>query len=334
MNTFYYRELANSDIIFPGVSDNFNSFRNDVTADRNYDNDVMRTYVFRDIQQPVYFVVDGIANRSTYANMDVLRHSFGQRDKKGRGIFIVKTYQFTSYDMNELRAVVNYWYSNNPDLDLDVKRSIKRDLETYLKCRITSHLKIRLVNYISYSDLADNNIVYNSLLGGYLTKDLKRYDLDFHKKNTTVNNKIEISLNSDHSDYWLTLGDNIIQLEGNDSVEKNKIRVLNGSSCVMEYDIKNLEEYNIFDNKKEAYNSRISTNLKMAKLENEGEKIYVEKQKIRMDNNSLKVKILSLKQEINKLGNSKFDVGMDTIISKFVSPLYLLVLNAIFNKRK
>lgn len=356
---FYYKEEPKDDGIFPGLGIDTHYFKGRPNDDKHYNSTCIKIHIFKDTHIPIFSVIDGVANTVMYAPRKKLREMIrGSYPDNSAGVFIIKSYVFHKHASTErdILSLLNYWDVNIPkELGADSRRKFEEDLSNYRKnLNMDEPLTLRLINFIPIEALANKTVHYNNLINGFITKDVVNFDINIQNNYHNDTNKIEIKLGKDYTDYWLTLGNEVIHLKGNSELSnKNSYRVLNGYSNGNFINIKNLDDHNIFTSKKEAIENKNDIRIKEINLKLKGEELEINKSKIKLEESKIKlemnklnieaskievevlnnkVKILNGKKELQKLKREDFFI--DTIIQKFVHPVYMQLISNIFSKRK
>lgn len=309
-NFFYSLEKSHHDNVFSGVNSNFKT-NNEPKLDERYNQDSIRVHVYKDFLDECYIVNNSIPLNINYTNFSVLKAAMGI-DFKKKGIYIVKSFQLTKINDNEISQILKYFFNNNTNLNSKTIENIKKDIQNYHTTNVYGNLKFRLVSFVDENDLKNKAVIYNKLLDGFITKDIINFDINYHNSYKSIINKIEISLSSeDNRDYWLQLGDRVFPLISNHTVKNNVIKVFNGDNCINEFTIKNIEDYQIFNNETEAHNNKESSKNKNTKLINEGRKIDVEFEKVTLEKTKMIMEYLKLNHEKDKLILDRYKIKLD-----------------------
>lgn len=309
-NFFYSLEKSHHDNVFSGINSNYRT-NNEPTLDERYNQDSMRLHIYKDFLDECYMVNNCIPLNIHYTNFTVLKAAMGI-DHRKKGIYIIKSFQLTKINDNEISKILKYFFNNNTNLNVKTIDKIKNDIQNYHLTNVYGNLKFRLVSFIDENDLKNNTVIYNKLLDGYVTKDIINFDINFHNSYKSIVNKIEISLSSnDNKDFWLQLGDKVFPLISNHTVKNNVIKVFNGNSCINEFTFKNIEEFQIFNNEHEAHNNKESSKNKNTKLINEGRKIDVEFEKITLEKTKIIMDYLKINHEKDKLILDKYKMTLE-----------------------
>lgn len=310
MDTFYLKELDSYDPIFEGINQNFAASNNPIN-DQHYERDSIRIHVFKDFNESLYSVVDGIPTNVINRDLSLIRSTLNIKNSRS-GVAVVKSFRITKINQNEIQSMLSYWVNNSPDLSDTIKVAIKNDLRKYVNNTFITDLKMRLINYVDEKDLRNNKIIFNSLLNGYLTKDLDNYGRNFLLEHECNKNYIEIELSSNgNKDFWMPIGNFVFPLKSSNSVSRNMIKIKNGNRCIMERTFENVNEYSIYTTEQEAYNNTESSILKKTKLNLEGEKINVEAQKNKLELTKLVIENLKISLDRKKIDFEKLKLVLD-----------------------
>lgn len=325
MKDVYVPETKSNDSIFLGANIfNHNlkktSFASSCTHyaedDEHYTNYGVKTYVFTDSrEEDIYYVVDGIPNKTIYKPMHILRDTLKLPKNSVPGVYIIKVYNITTRaDINTANEILDYWNYNNPSMSEDILIKIKHDMQTHIStgAHFKNDFKIRLVNFISMLEFKTTSLIHNKLLNGYLTRRLGNYDVSLRNLEFNNSNTIKIDIPAgDAYEHWMIVGSMVIPLKTTYGAEKKAITILNGNDVVACTEMKVLEDFGIYDSQKEAYNNIASNILKSSKLDLEHRKINLEHSKLSMDSLKITLERSKLSYEESKLKVDKERLVID-----------------------
>jgi hypothetical protein len=132
---------------------------------------------------------------------------------------------------------------------------------------------------------------FSTFLNGIVT-----LSLDVKCNNEPAVNTIEVSLagkNNSRGTHWMVIGDITVPIipRYGSSRDEDTLTVKYKGLETKHYKMDNLSDFNIYDNLDEAYQNRISSNLKQAKLRLEEDKLVFDNKKLILEHSKLKAQM-------------------------------------------
>lgn len=132
---------------------------------------------------------------------------------------------------------------------------------------------------------------FSPFLNGLIT-----LSLDVSYNNEPAVNTIEVSLsgkNDTRGTHWMVIGDITVPIIPRYGSNKNEdyLTVKYRGVETKHYEMNNLSDFNIYDNLDEAYQNRVSSNLKQAKLRLEEDKLVFDNKKLILEHSKLKAQM-------------------------------------------
>lgn len=309
---WYSIENVTNDVIFDCGDNKFNhhGFAKD---DNYYHSDNIRTYVFKDFTDELYFVdSNGVPMNVMSKDIFHVKNAMKIETYK-KGVIIIKNYNFRKVNVNELHNIIRFLTRNGTMVSDHARLMLRDELNKFLKNNNLHVFTFRMVSFISERDLLDSKKYFDYLLDGYFTKDINNYNKDFYNDYNQGTNSIEISLkNSEYNNYYLVIKDNIIPLYTSDTVPENIIKYKRGRHVEREILLRdNLEAHNIFTSEREAKMNIDSYKKKDVKLNLEEKKLDVEDKKLNVELCKLASELKKLQHENTKLEFEKLKLIVD-----------------------
>ena len=192
-NIWYSIENVTNDVIFDCGENRFNSY-NFTKDDSYYNSDNIRTYIFKDFRDPLYFVDNnGVPMNVMNKDLFHIKQTMKIENNK-KGAIVIKNYNYSKININELNVVITF-LTRNGTIYSDHARLLLRDaLNNFIKNPNNNRFTFRMVSFISERDLLSGKKYFDYLLDGYLSKDIINYNKNFYSDYSQGTNSIEIAL--------------------------------------------------------------------------------------------------------------------------------------------